>query len=108
MTRSTAALLYARRAKEAAMAVVMVAVGAAGLTGWLVAVLLLRRRPQRSSANADAVPISPSRDEDRVRPAVTATGERIWVESPDELVWHEIVAWPQLKKNLKTEARRPA
>ena len=35
------------------------------------------------------------REEDRVRPAVSATGELIWVDE-DELVWHEIVAWTGL------------
>lgn len=35
------------------------------------------------------------REEDRVRPAVSATGELIWVDE-DQLVWHEIVAWTGL------------
>lgn len=90
------------------MAQVMVAVGAGGLACWLAAALLLPRRPGRSSSNADAVPRDPSREEDRVRPAVTASGERIWVE-PDDLVWHEIVAWPEFTSNAgRIEVRRPA
>jgi hypothetical protein len=38
------------------------------------------------------------REEDRVRPAVSAVGELIWVDE-DELVWHEIVAWTGLTED---------
>jgi hypothetical protein len=90
------------------MAQVMVAAGASGLACWLAAALLLPRRPGRLSSNPDAVPRNPSREEDRVRPAVGASGEPIWIES-DQLVWHEIVAWPQLMSNSRRdELRRPA
>lgn len=87
----------------------MVAVGACGLACWLAVALLLPRRSGRSSSNPDAEPRIPSREEDRVRPAVTASGERIWLE-PDELVWHEIVAWPQSKATARSrkDVRRPA
>ncbi len=34
-----------------------------------------------------------SAEEDRVRPAISPTGERTWAEGED-LFWHEIVAWP--------------
>lgn len=47
-----------------------------------------RRHPARGS---DAV--VRTREEDRVRPAVDATGARIWLEQ-DEVFWHEIVCWP--------------
>jgi hypothetical protein len=86
----------------------MVAAGASGLACWLAAALLLPRRSRRLSSNPDAAARNPSREEDRVRPAVTASGERIWIES-DQLVWHEIVAWPELKSNPhRNQARRPA
>ena len=91
------------------MALVMVVVGASGLAGWLVAALLLPRRPRRSLSIPDAEPRNPSREEDRVRPAVAASGERIWIEA-DELVWHEIVAWPHLNATApgNREVRRSA
>jgi hypothetical protein len=101
------------------MALVMVAVGVCGLACWLAAVLLLPRRAallrRRTvllpgpSSNPEPDSRNPSRDEDRVRPAVTASGERIWIE-PDELVWHEIVAWPQPRPAARDrkDARRPA
>lgn len=76
------------------MQLFMVGVGACGLACWLVAALLLPRRSQHSSSMPYRAPRNPSREEDRVRPAVAASGERIWIE-PDELVWHEIVAWPR-------------
>jgi hypothetical protein len=44
------------------------------------------------------------REEDRVRPAVRATGELIWVDE-DELVWHEIVAWTGLTEDLSPTHR---
>ena len=44
------------------------------------------------------------REEDRVRPAVSATGELIWVDE-DELVWHEIVAWTGLTEDLSPTHR---
>lgn len=80
----------------------MVAVGVSGLVCWLAALLLLPRRPRRVSSEIDVAPRNPSRDEDRVRPAVTASGDRIWVES-DELVWHEIVAWREIKTNARRD-----
>jgi hypothetical protein len=90
------------------MAEVMVAAGASGLVCWLAAAVLLPRRTRRLSSNPDAVPINPSREEDRVRPAVTSSGERIWLE-PDQLVWHEIVTWPELKSaTRRNEVRHPA
>jgi hypothetical protein len=90
------------------MAQVMVAVGVCGLVCWLAALLLLPHRRRRVSSEIDAAPRNPSRDEDRVRPAVTASGERIWVES-DQLVWHEIVAWREIKPNPRhDDLRRPA
>jgi hypothetical protein len=86
------------------MAQVMVAAGAGGLACWLSAALLLPRRSQRRlPPEPQVAPRDPSRDEDRVRPAVTASGERIWLE-PDQLIWHEIVAWPE----VTTDARRSA
>jgi hypothetical protein len=95
--------------EETVMALVMVVVGAGGLVCWLVALLLLPRRSARSSPNAVVTPRNPSRDEDRVRPAVAASGERIWIE-PGDVVWHEIVAWPQPRTitGNADEARRPA
>jgi hypothetical protein len=90
------------------MAQVMVAAGAGGLACWLSAALFVRRREQRMSSQPDAGPRNPSREEDRIRPAVTASGQRIWIE-PDQLIWHEIVAWPELKRDARrTEARRLA
>lgn len=91
------------------MALVMVAVGACGLACWLAAALLLPRRSGRSSSSPDTEARNPSREEDRVRPAVTTSGERIWIE-PDELAWHEIVAWPQprVTARSRSEVRRPA
>jgi hypothetical protein len=90
------------------MAQVMVAVGVGGVVCWLATALLLRRRPRLTSSNPDAVPRDPSREEDRVRPAVTVSGERIWID-PGEAVWHEIVAWPERKINSSGIAlRRPA
>ena len=89
------------------MAAIMVAVGAVGLAAWLTALLLLRHRPHRSAVLPSAGPVSPSREEDRVRPALTPSGERIWIDG-DELDWHEIVAWPQLKKTGQTGVRRSA
>jgi hypothetical protein len=90
------------------MAEIMVAVGAVGLSVWLAALLLLRRLPHRSSSTPVAVPVGPSREEDLVRPAVTASGERTWIQA-DELVWHEIVAWPpQRKANARTDGARSA
>jgi hypothetical protein len=90
------------------MAQVMVAAGAGGLACWLGAALLLPHRRRHLRSNPDAPPGSPSREEDRVRPAVTASGERTWIES-DQLIWHEIVAWPGLKSNARpNEVRRPA
>jgi hypothetical protein len=90
------------------MALVMVAVGVSGLACWLAATVLLPHRARRLSSNPAAEPRNPSREEDRVRPVVTASGERIWIE-PHELVWHEIVAWPQLRATARRkEARRPA
>jgi hypothetical protein len=88
------------------MAQVMVAAGASGLACWLGAALLLPRR-RRPSSNRDALQRNPSREEDCVRPAVTASGERIWIET-DELIWHEIVAWPPRTNTRPIEARRPA
>jgi hypothetical protein len=95
-------------ANEETVMALMVVVGACGLACWLAAALLLPHRPGASS-NPDAEPLDPSREEDRVRPAVTASGERIWIE-PDELVWHEIVAWPPSKAIARTrkQVRRPA
>jgi len=90
------------------MAQLMVAVGASGLVCWFAAAVFLPRRPRRSSSKPDAVPITASREEDRVRPAVSSSGERIWIE-PDQLVWHEIVTWPQLRSNTPhDELRHPA
>lgn len=77
------------------MAQVMVVVGASGLACWLAAALLLPRRTRPAAPPiAEPEPRNPTREEDRVLPAVSATGERIWVE-PDQLIWHEIVAWPE-------------
>jgi hypothetical protein len=84
------------------MAQVMVVVGASGLACWLAAALLLPRRTRAvepSIAEPEPELRNPTREEDRVRPAVTATGERIWVE-PDQLIWHEIVAWPERKSTV--------
>ena len=86
------------------MALVMVAVGACGLVCWLATALLVPRRSGRSSSNPDIERRNPSREEDRVRPAVAASGERIWIE-PDELVWHEIVAWPQPRATARTHSQ---
>jgi hypothetical protein len=61
---------------------------------WVAVVV---RSAGRSGAARRPSPVVPTREEDRVRPAVDATGERIWLEQ-DELFWHEIVCWP---------ARRP-
>lgn len=64
----------------------------------LVAALLLGRRPDQSEDELEAAertPLSvPPRVEDRVRPAVAPSGEKIWV-SEDDLIWHEIVSWPE-------------
>lgn len=90
------------------MAQVMVIVGASGLACWFAAALLLPRRPRGSSSNPDTLPRNPGREEDRVRPAVTASGEPIRIES-DKLVWHEIVARPKLESNARgSEVRRSA
>jgi hypothetical protein len=70
----------------------MVVLGACGLACWVAAALLWPRRPRRSSSIADVEPRNPSREEDRFRPAASASGERIWLERND-VVWHEIVAW---------------
>ncbi len=88
------------------MALVMVAVGACGLACWLAAVLLIPRLSARSSSAPASEARNPSREEDRVRPAVAATGERIWIDA-DELVWHEIVAWPQ-PRATERDVQRPA
>jgi hypothetical protein len=94
--------------EEKVMAHIMVATGASGLVCWFAVVLLLPRRPRRLASTPDLMPRNPSREEDRVRPAVTASGERIWIE-PDELVWHEIVAWPELKAPARrNDVRRSA
>ena len=85
------------------MAQVMVVAGAGGLACWLSAALLLPRRGRRAPSNPDAGPRDPSREEDLVRPAVTASGERIWIDA-DQVIWHEIVAWPE----RKSDARRSA
>ena len=90
------------------MAQLMVVVGASGLVCWFALAVLLPRRSRRLSSKPEVAPISPSREEDRVRPAVSSSGERIWIE-PDQLVWHEIVTWPQLKSNTPhDELRHPA
>jgi hypothetical protein len=63
----------------------------------LIGALLLGRRPDLSEDElevAERMPQHvPPRVEDRVRPAVTASGEKIWV-AEDDLIWHEIVSWP--------------
>ncbi len=90
------------------MAQVMVAAGAGGLACWLSAALLARRRDRPVSPEPQVAPRNPSREEDRVRPAVTSTGQRIWIE-PDQLIWHEIVAWPERRIDpRRNETRRPA
>jgi hypothetical protein len=90
------------------MAQVMVVVGASGLACWLAVALLLPRRPRRAEPAPVAAPRDPSREEDLVRPAVTASGEPVWVD-PNELIWHEIVAWPELNGTVRRhEVRRSA
>jgi hypothetical protein len=76
------------------MELVMVAVGACGLACWFIVALLLARRSRQSWSIPVSAPRNPTREEDRVRPVVAPSGERIWI-APDELVWHEIVAWPR-------------
>lgn len=59
-----------------------------------------------AAAEEDVVfePAEYVREEDRVRPAVSATGELIWVDE-DELVWHEIVAWTGLTEDVSPTHR---
>jgi hypothetical protein len=76
------------------MVLVMVTVGVCGLACWLVAAFVLPRLSRRPSSITAGQPRNPSREEDLVRPAVADSGARIWVE-PEELIWHEIVAWPR-------------
>jgi hypothetical protein len=59
-----------------------------------------------AAAEEDVVfePAEYVREEDRVRPAVSPTGELIWVDE-DELVWHEIVAWTGLTEDVSPTHR---
>jgi hypothetical protein len=59
-----------------------------------------------AAAEEDVVfePAAYVREEDRVRPAVSASGELIWVDE-DELVWHEIVAWTGLTEDTSPTHR---
>lgn len=58
---------------------------------WTAAVIRFTRGP---AGRLTASPgVERPREEDRVRPAVDAAGQPIWVEA-DELFWHEIVSWP--------------
>jgi hypothetical protein len=75
---------------------VLLALAACAVCGAAIWVALMVRSSGRAHSTAGrarrrAVP--PSREEDRVRPAVGPTGERIWLEQ-DEVFWHEIVCWP--------------
>lgn len=71
----------------------------------LVAVVMMRR-PERQEAPSRAA-AAPTREEDRVVPAVDETGAPIWLEEHDVL-WHEIVCWPARRDRAgpRTELRR--
>ena len=60
---------------------------------WLAALVRLAGLPRRPAAPEQGPVAITAREEDRVRPAVDADGEPIWVEAED-LFWHEIVSWP--------------
>lgn len=51
-----------------------------------------RRRRRGDVAGEAGGTSSQRREEDRIRPAVDATGARIWAAEED-LFWHEIVHW---------------
>jgi hypothetical protein len=90
------------------MAQLLVVAGATGLALWLAVVLLLPRRTTRMSSHTEPVPHDPSREEDRFRPAVSVSGERIWLDA-EQLIWHEIVARPKLKRSARrVDVRRSA
>jgi hypothetical protein len=75
--------------------IIALSVCAAGCAGIVVLALLARSRPADPAADAP-MPLRPDpprgREEDRVRPAVSEAGEKIWIDEND-VVWHEIVAW---------------
>ena len=50
------------------------------------------RRVEPVEARVDGLPAPRLREEDRVRPAISPAGERIWVDE-DDIEWHEIVTW---------------
>jgi hypothetical protein len=60
---------------------------------WTVAVIRFTRRPRRGAPTATTRELARPREEDRIRPALDAEGQPIWVDAQD-LFWHEIVAWP--------------
>jgi hypothetical protein len=77
------------------MVVIAVGCAAACLLLLLLVVTGARRRvEQRAGDQVDrgrVIAASP-REEDRIRPIVDPTGERVWLEDVDTC-WHEIVAW---------------
>jgi hypothetical protein len=76
------------------MVLLSVAACALCCAAWAVAVIQFTRRPSQQREVAAPDVVDRPREEDRVRPAVDASGEPIWVDA-DELFWHEIVAWPR-------------
>ena len=63
------------------MAQVMVAAGAGGLACWLSAALFVRRRDRPGSPGAGRRrPATPAGKRIALRPAVTASGQRIWID----------------------------
>jgi hypothetical protein len=76
------------------MVVLSIAACALCCAVWTVAVIQLTRTPPPQERAAAPAVVDRSREEDRVRPAVDASGAPIWVDA-DEVFWHEIVAWPR-------------
>jgi hypothetical protein len=76
--------------------VITVTAGASCGAVWLAALVRIAAASRRPGAPVQQHAETVTREEDRVRPAVDANGERIWVEA-ENLFWHEIVSWPPRK-----------
>lgn len=75
----------------------MIAIAVACAVGCAVLVLIAaaQRRtghPEQSAQQATP-PTGRTREEDRIRPAVDASGTPVWVDR-NHVEWHEIVSWP--------------
>jgi hypothetical protein len=85
---------------------VVAAVACALCCALLLVTVVMMRRPTEQETPLRP-PVVPSREEDRVVPAIDPAGTPIWLEEQDVL-WHEIVCWPARRDRAvsRAEARR--